>query len=182
MTDPIRTIRITAQGPAGPQGPAGAQGPAGPQGPAGATGPQGPAGPTGNTGPQGPTGAQGPAGATGATGPQGAAGPLAAGVTAEDVTGTTYTVGSGDLGKIKQTTSASAVTVTLPKSLTAGFNVLFCQNGSGQITFGPESGATINSFGGAARSAGQYAEMSLRVKSNADGNSAVWQLSGALTP
>ena len=33
-----------AQGPAGPQGPAGAQGPAGPQGPAGATGVQGPQG------------------------------------------------------------------------------------------------------------------------------------------
>ena len=29
MTDPIRTIRISAQGPAGPQGLPGAQGPAG---------------------------------------------------------------------------------------------------------------------------------------------------------
>jgi hypothetical protein len=42
MTDPIRTIRISAQGPAGPQGP---QGVPGPQGAAGPQGPQGAAGP-----------------------------------------------------------------------------------------------------------------------------------------
>jgi len=42
MTDPIRTIRISAQGPAGPQGPqglAGAAGSTGPQGPQGDPGP-----------------------------------------------------------------------------------------------------------------------------------------------
>ncbi|MCK6473079.1 MAG: tail fiber domain-containing protein, partial [Planctomycetes bacterium] len=73
-----------AQGPAGPQGPAGAdgaQGPAGPQGPAGADGAQGPAGPQGPAGAdgaQGPAGPQGPAGADGAQGPAGPQGPAGA--------------------------------------------------------------------------------------------------------
>src|ERR1035437_6975408 len=48
-----------AQGPTGPQGPAGAPGATGP------TGAQGPAGPQGVQGPAGPAGAQGPAGSPG---------------------------------------------------------------------------------------------------------------------
>lgn len=48
-----------------------AQGPAGEQGPEGPAGAQGEPGPQGAAGPQGPQGIQGPAGATGAQGPKG---------------------------------------------------------------------------------------------------------------
>jgi hypothetical protein len=182
MTDPIRTIRINAQGPAGPQGPAGAQGPAGP---AGAAGAQGPAGPTGAQGPQGATGSQGatgPQGPTGATGPQGAAGPLAADVATEDISATAYTVVSGDLGKRKRTTNASAVTVTLPKTMEQGFSFLLCQSGTGQAGFAVASGATLRSRTGYSKTAAQWSEVSLTVDTNSDGNSAVWVLSGDVGP
>jgi Collagen triple helix repeat (20 copies) len=148
------------QGPAGPTGPTGPQGNDGPQGPQGATGPQG------NDGPQGPQG------------PQGDPGPLAADVTIEDVTGTSYTLVAGDLGKRKRTTSSSAVTVTLPKTLAQGFSVLFCQAAAGQITFAAEAGATLNNRAGQNKTAGQWSEVSLTVDTNSDGNSAYWVLSG----
>ena len=61
-----------AQGPTGPQGPAGVTGP---QGPTGWTGPQGIQGVTGPTGPTGPQGLQGPTGPTGDIGAQGPTGP-----------------------------------------------------------------------------------------------------------
>jgi hypothetical protein len=139
---------------------------AGPQGPQGPTGPTGPTGPQGNDGPQGPQG------------PQGDPGPLAADVTTEDVTGTSYTLVAGDLGKRKRTTNSSAVTVTLPKTLEQGFSLLFCQAGAGQITFAAESGATLNNRAGYSKNAGQWSEVSLTVDTNSDGNSASWVLSG----
>jgi hypothetical protein len=154
---------------------------AGPQGAQGATGPQGndgPQGPQGATGPQGNDGAQGPQGATGPQGAQGDPGPLAADVTTEDVTGTSYTLVAGDLGKRKRTTNAAAVTVTLPKTLEQGFSVLFCQAAAGQITFAAESGATLNNRAGYNKTAGQWSEVSLTVDTNADSSSASWVLSG----
>jgi hypothetical protein len=165
-------------GPQGPQGATGPTGPAGPQGNDGPQGPQGATGPQGNDGPQGPTGPQGPQGATGPQGPQGDPGPLAADVTTEDVTGTSYTLVAGDLGKRKRTTNASAVTVTLPKTLEQGFSVLLCQAGAGQITFAAETGATLNNRAGHSKTAGQWSEVSLTVDTNADSNSASWVLSG----
>jgi Collagen triple helix repeat (20 copies) len=175
------------QGPTGPTGPTGPQGNDGPQGPQGATGPQGndgpqgpqgATGPQGNDGPQGPAGPQGNDGPQGPQGPQGDPGPLAADVTTEDVTGTSYTLVAGDLGKRKRTTNSSAVTVTLPKTLEQGFSLLFCQAGAGQITFAAESGATLNNRAGYSKNAGQWSEVSLTVDTNSDGNSASWVLSG----
>ena len=173
MTDPIRTIRISAQGPAGPQGPAGTQGPAG------VGGAQGPAGETGAQGPQGPTGS---AGAAGPQGPQGAAGPLAADVTTEDIAASAYTVIAGDLGKRKRTINAGGVTVTLPKTLEQGFSFLLCQAAAGQVTFSPAAGATLHSRASFTKTAGQWSEVSLTVDTNGDGNSAVWVLSGDVGP
>jgi Collagen triple helix repeat (20 copies) len=172
------------QGPTGPQGndgPQGPQGDTGPQGNDGAQGPQGDTGPQGNDGPQGPQGATGPQGNDGAQGPQGDPGPLAADVTTEDVSGTSYTLVSGDLGKRKRATNAAAVTVTLPNSMEQGFSVLFCQAGAGQITFAADSGATLNNRAGDAKTAGQWSEVSLTVDTNAGGSSAAWVLSGDTT-
>jgi hypothetical protein len=99
-------------------------------------------------------------------------------VTTEDVSGTSYTLVAGDLGKRKRATNASAVTVTLPKTLEQGFSVLFCQAAAGRITFSPETGATLHNRAGFSKTAGQWSEVSLTVDSNADGNSASWVLSG----
>ena len=99
-------------------------------------------------------------------------------MTTEDVTGATYTLVSGDLGKRKRTTSAAAVTVTLPKTLEQGFTVLFCQAAAGQITFAPATGATMHNRASATKTVGQWSEVSLTVDVNADGNSASWVLSG----
>jgi hypothetical protein len=136
----------------------------------------------GPAGPQGPTGAQGPQGPTGTTGPQGPAGPLAAAVSTEDIAGATYSVVAGDLGKRKRTTSASAVTITLPNSLAQGFSFLICQAGAGQVTFAPASGASLANRLGYAKTAGQWSEASLTVDSNAGGSAAVWVLSGDTGP
>lgn len=156
MTMPIRTIRIIRQGPAG--GP-------------GAPGPQG------DPGPQGPQGIPGDAGAQGPQGIQGDPGPLAAAVTTEDISGTAYTIVAADLGKLKRTTSASGVTVTLPNDQPIGFGILVRQAGAGQVTFAAAAGATLNNRNGFTKTAGQWSEVSLTVDSNA-GNAAVWVLSG----
>jgi len=158
MTDPIRTIRISAQGPSGPQGPAGPQGPSGSAGATGATG------------------------AAGAAGPQGLAGPLAAAVTTEDIAGTSYTLAAADLGKRKRTTNAGAVTVTLPNDREQGFSILLCQAAAGQVSFAAASGAALHSRTGYTKTAGQWSEVSLTVDTNAGGAAASWVLSGDVGP
>lgn len=55
-------------------------------------------------------------------------------ITVEDVAGTTYTILSADDGKIKRFTDSSAITVTVPDTLTEGFECLLTQAGTGQIT------------------------------------------------
>ena len=60
-----------------------------------------------------------------------------------DQTGTTYTLVAGDNGKVVVLNNASAVTVTVPSGLGAGFNCSFVQKGAGQVSFSA-SGTTIN--------------------------------------
>ena len=60
-----------------------------------------------------------------------------------DQTGTTYTLAVGDNGKVVVLDNASAVTVTVPSGLGAGFNCSFVQKGAGQVSFSA-SGTTIN--------------------------------------
>jgi len=157
MTDPIRTIRIAMQGPAGPQGP---------------LGPQGIEGPQGNAGPPGPQGDPGPQGA------QGMPGPLSAGVSTEDIAATTYTVAAADLGKRKRATNASGCTITLPNDREQGFSLIVCQAAVGRVNFAAAGGATLNNRSGFAKTAGQWSEVSLTVDSNGDGAHAAWVLSG----
>ena len=59
-----------------------------------------------------------------------------------DQTGTTYTLVAGDNGKVVVLDNASAVTVTVPSGLGAGFNCSFVQKGAGQVSFDNNSGAT----------------------------------------
>lgn len=70
-------------------------------------------------------------------------------------TGTTYTLDATDNGKIVTCSNASAITVTVPVSLGAGFHCQIIQLGAGQVTFAA-SGTTINNRQSHTKIAGQY--------------------------
>jgi hypothetical protein len=82
------------------------------------------------------------------------------------------TLATTDNGKVKNCTSASAVTVTLPNSLPLNFYCTINQVGAGQITFSAGSGATVTNRQGLLHSAGQWAMCCLYVKSNTGTNAA----------
>lgn len=71
-------------------------------------------------------------------------------------TGTTYTLQASDNGKVLTFNNASAITLTVPSGLGAGFNCLVVQIGAGQVTFSASS-TTINNRSGYTKTAGQYA-------------------------
>jgi len=75
-------------------------------------------------------------------------------------TGTSYTLLASDNGKIVTLSNASAITVTVPSGLGAGFSCTIVQIGAGQVTV-VASGVTINSYQGYTKIAGQHAGASL---------------------
>jgi len=77
-----------------------------------------------------------------------------------DQTGTTYTVAASDNGKVVVLDNASAVTVTVPSGLGAGFNCSFVQKGAGQVSFSA-SGTTINNRQSHTKINGQYGVASI---------------------
>ena len=80
--------------------------------------------------------------------------------TINDQTGTTYTLLSSDNGKVVVLNNASAVTVTVPSGLGAGFNCSFVQKGAGQVTFSASS-TTINNRQSHTKINAQYGVASL---------------------
>lgn len=88
------------------------------------------------------------------------------------ISGTTYTLLSTDHNQRKRTTSASAVTITVPSGLPDGFECAVVQGGAGQVTFSA-SGTTINNYSGHTKTAGQYAVVAL-----IGGASNVYELTG----
>jgi hypothetical protein len=88
------------------------------------------------------------------------------------------TLAASDSGKIKNCTSASAVTVTLPNSLPKDFYCTIHQAGAGQISFVAGSGAALHNRQGFTHSAGQYALCALIVSANAGGTAAQFTLGG----
>jgi len=64
--------------------------------------------------------------------------------TINDQTGTAYTLLASDNGKVVVLDNASAVTVTVPSGLGAGFNCSFVQKGAGQVTFSASSTTIYN--------------------------------------
>lgn len=68
-----------------------------------------------------------------------------------------YSITAADNGKIIQSTSASAITITIPTGLPTGFNCTVVQMGAGQVTF---SGTYLNR-GGFTKTASQYAVVSI---------------------
>ena len=154
---------VGPQGPQGIQGEVGPQGPQGPQGIQGEVGPQGIQGIQGDVGPAGPQGEIGPAGPQGEIGPAGPIGPVGPepSLNVTDNAGTSITLADTDNNKIVRCTSATAVTITVPSTLAAGFSCMVIQAGTGQVTFAAGSGATLNSFGNLLKTAGQHAPASI---------------------
>lgn len=168
----------TVPGPAGPTGATGETGAQGPTGPTGADSTvPGPTGSTGSTGATGETGATGSTGVTGATGATGVGVPTG-GTTGQALIknsstdydtswgtvsggggssysivrtqgGTAYTLQLSDAGYYIQTTSTTAVTITVPTQASvtwvADTEIYFEQNNTGQLTIAGASGVTINS-------------------------------------
>jgi len=101
-------------------------------------------------------------------------------IPAEEFTGTTYTLLSADRGKAKESTNSSAVTVTLPATLSAGFSCLVMQGGTGQITFVAASGATIRQDQSLTKTYARWSQVSIRVRKNTGGNAAEYVLDGGM--
>lgn len=79
---------------------------------------------------------------------------------------------------ILQVNSGSGVTLTLPNDLPVGFSFLVEQAGAGQVTFSAASGATLVNRQSFTKTAGQYANVSVYVRSNTNNVSAIWLLAG----
>jgi hypothetical protein len=94
------------------------------------------------------------------------------------VSGTTDTPAVTDCGKTVHFTSGSAITVTMPNSITLECTITFLQEGAGQITFTAAAGATIHSFHSYTKTAGQWAAVDMILNTNAGGASAVYSLAG----
>jgi len=99
-------------------------------------------------------------------------------------TGTTYTIdvagADTDSGKIIDHANAAAIAVTLPNNAPAGFACTYVQAGAGQITFAVQGGGTavLRNRQSHTKTAGQWAMVTLYVRSNSGGTAAEWVLGG----
>jgi len=84
-----------------------------------------------------------------------------------------------DNGKLLRCDDASALTITVPNTMPAGFNIGILQWGAGSVTVAAASGATKRSSASALTA--QYAAGSITVAKNADGVSAEFVLGGSVT-
>ncbi|MFS6586318.1 hypothetical protein WHK42_14860, partial [Staphylococcus aureus] len=75
-------------------------------------------------------------------------------------TGTSYTLTSYDNGKIVTLNNGSAITLTVPAGLPAGFRCDIVQLGNGQVTITPSS-TTVNNRQSFTKIKGRYAAASL---------------------
>ena len=75
--------------------------------------------------------------------------------------GTSYTLTATDNGGVVAFTSGSAIALTVPSGLGAGFSCSVVQYGAGQITVSAGAGATLRLRVSANKTAGQYAIASL---------------------
>ena len=77
-----------------------------------------------------------------------------------DQTGTAYTLVASDAGKVVTCDNGSAITVTVPAGLGAGFTCTVIQKGAGQVTFATSS-TTVNNRQSHTKIAGQHGVVSL---------------------
>jgi len=93
-------------------------------------------------------------------------------------TGTAYTLEVADTGKVVECTNASAITLTLPANAAVGFCCTVVQGGAGQVTLTPASGATRRNRQSHTKTAGQWAGVTLYVRTNSGGSAAEWVMMG----
>lgn len=95
-------------------------------------------------------------------------------------TGTSYLLVIGDKGKLITLSNAAAITLTIPPNSSVAFatgtQIALYAKGAGDVTITAGSGVTLRGRGGAVKSAGQYAMMSI-IKEASD----TWIASGDLT-
>jgi hypothetical protein len=78
-----------------------------------------------------------------------------------NVSNTSYTLSSADLGKLIAIEHSSTITITIPLGITAGFNCSFLQKGSGSLEFSASNGVTLSNRQSYTKTAGQYAMATL---------------------
>ena len=78
-----------------------------------------------------------------------------------DNAGTAITLADTDNNTVVRCTSATAVTLTIPSTLAAGFSCMVIQAAAGEITIAAGAGTTLNSFGNLLKTAGQHAPASI---------------------
>jgi hypothetical protein len=71
--------------------------------------------------------------------------------------GTTYTLLASDNGKVVTLENASAITLTVPAGLDAGFNCMIVQKGAGVVTITPANTVTVTNRSGGTKTGGQNA-------------------------
>ncbi|MEI9966591.1 MAG: hypothetical protein WDN67_03050 [Candidatus Moraniibacteriota bacterium] len=98
--------------------------------------------------------------------------------TVKTVSATTYTLLTTDTGLVLEFTNASGCTVTLPNNFSIGFNCAIAQCAAGQVTLSAASGATLRQADSYTKTAKQWAEITLRVRTNSGGTSAEYVASG----
>ena len=91
-------------------------------------------------------------------------------------TTTSRTLTSADHGKRIWCTNASTVNITVPAGLVSYFECEIIQKGTGQVVVAAGSGATVNSYSGWLKSAGQWAGMSLANTGETDKYALIGQL------
>lgn len=91
---------------------------------------------------------------------------------------TTITIGSTDTGRIIETTAATAVSVTLSATATVGTSVTVVQAAAGQCTFASTGSGTVRNRQSQFKTAGQWAIVTMYVRTNAGGSAAEWVLGG----
>jgi len=89
-----------------------------------------------------------------------------------------YTLQAIDKGYLVRITSGSPATAFLPNNLPVGWNCLIEQGGPGQIALAGPPGTTVTNRLSQFKTAGQYAVISLYVRSNSTGSNAVYNLTG----
>jgi hypothetical protein len=78
-----------------------------------------------------------------------------------DQTGTTYTLQASDNGKVVTLSNASAITLTVPSGLDAGFNCMIVQKGAGLVTLVGAGGVTVTNRIGFTKTGGTNAIVTL---------------------
>ena len=71
--------------------------------------------------------------------------------------GTTYTLQASDNGKVVTLDNGSAITLTVPAGLAAGFNCMIVQKGAGLVTITPANTVTVINRSGGSKTGGQNA-------------------------